>query len=144
MYLNAINHDDKSQTDKAQLISPHTVAADVQCVSFWYHINGNNSYNLVLNQNETVLNVLTTIWNISGDHGNRWNEARIETRHRPSPYQLVFEVIRGDSNYGEIALDDINLDNRPCNGNIFFIYQLNYNLIIKCKPDLLGLQCAVL
>ena len=144
MYLNANNHDDKSQTDKAQLISPQIVASDVQCVSFWYHMNENSNYNLVLYQNETVLNVMTTIWNISGDHDNRWHEARIETRHRPSPYQLVFEVIRGDSNYGNISLDDINIDNRPCNGNIFFIYQLNYNLMIKCKPDLLGLQCAVL
>jgi hypothetical protein len=41
------------------------VASDVQCVSFWYHMNENNNYNLVLYQNETVLNVMTTIWNIS-------------------------------------------------------------------------------
>jgi hypothetical protein len=68
--LPATNHDDKSQTDKAQLISPQIVASDVQCVSFWYHMNENSNYNLVLYQNETVLNVLTTIWNISGDHGN--------------------------------------------------------------------------
>lgn len=119
MYLYATNNDDKSPTDKAQLISPQIVPSVVQCVSFWYHMNGNNDYKIALYQNETMLNVTTTIWNISGVHGNRWHEARIETRHRPSPYQLVFEVIRGDSNYGEIALDDINIDNRPCNGNIY-------------------------
>jgi hypothetical protein len=138
-----------SNFSRDQLISPQIVASDVQCVSFWYHIIGNNNYNLVLYQNETVLNVLTTIWNISGDHGNRWHEARIETRHRPSPYQLVFEVIRGDSNNGDIALHDINIDNRPCNQHIVSLISLAYTLSSEiystahCKPNKSGLHFII-
>ncbi|XP_013393211.1 MAM and LDL-receptor class A domain-containing protein 1 [Lingula anatina] len=53
------------------------------------------------------------IWTKSADQGNAWNIARVTVNAR-TPFQVVFEAIRGTNYAGDIAIDDFKLSNGAC------------------------------
>lgn len=55
----------------------------------------------------------TTLFNASGDHGNRWIMAQADFTSRSSSF-LLFEGIRGTDHNGDIAIDDITVDSGSC------------------------------
>lgn len=56
------------------------------------------------------------IWTTYGDKGKKWNYQILNLKQDIGLYQIVFEAIRGDGSKGDIALDDIFIANRQCNG----------------------------
>lgn len=56
------------------------------------------------------------IWTTYGDKGKKWNYQILNLKQDIGHYQIVFEAIRGDGNIGDIAIDDIFIANRQCNG----------------------------
>jgi hypothetical protein len=78
------------------------------CVTFWYHMYGSNIGTLNVYRRER--NQLgAVVWSMSSNQGNVWHVAQISIKS-VLPYQLIFEAIRGVGNQGDIAIDDIRVD----------------------------------
>ena len=109
------------ENQKARLLTP-AIYSDKQCLEFYYHMWGNG---------KAVLNILTKsesgqlslpIWSRNKNYGNKWNLGQV-TIPAPSSltsnqkYQIAFEGVIGNSSLsfqGDIAIDDIKIENRAC------------------------------
>ncbi|KAK7473655.1 hypothetical protein BaRGS_00035133, partial [Batillaria attramentaria] len=101
----------RQQGDTALLVSQTFTPTQSRCVTFWYHMNGAQI---------GTLNVLVqagssnyTIWSLSGDHGDQWTFAQAPVSSNLD-FKVVFQGIRGNGPYGDIALDDIGFTNSRC------------------------------
>lgn len=56
------------------------------------------------------------IWTHTGTLGNQWNRAQVNVAST-TPFQMVFEGVRGTSYQGDIGLDDISYSFSPCTGS---------------------------
>ncbi|XP_053315805.1 MAM domain-containing glycosylphosphatidylinositol anchor protein 1 [Spea bombifrons] len=107
--------------DKARLISPlYNVTTkspyrkSPYCVSFYYHMYGKHIglLNLLVRVRNVGI-VDTKVWSLSGDRGNKWQQANVPID--PSgPFQVVFEGVRGPGVEGDIAIDDITVKKGDC------------------------------
>lgn len=99
----------------ARLISPtFKRQANGYCVTWWYHAYGAtigalNIYTRINNQLSAQ-----PLWSIRGNQGDQWRVASITVK-TISDFQIVFEGIAGSSFTGDIAIDDIFVDDSgPC------------------------------
>ncbi|MED6287825.1 hypothetical protein CHARACLAT_020226 [Characodon lateralis] len=53
------------------------------------------------------------LWSLSGNQGERWKQAKVSI-HPTSSFQVVLEGIRGPGIEGDIAIDDITLEEGEC------------------------------
>ncbi|KAI4885430.1 hypothetical protein NFI96_018059, partial [Prochilodus magdalenae] len=53
------------------------------------------------------------VWSLSGNQGDRWRQAKISI-HPTSSFQVIFEGIRGPGIEGDIAIDDVTLEEGEC------------------------------
>ncbi|MEQ2252085.1 hypothetical protein ILYODFUR_018085 [Ilyodon furcidens] len=53
------------------------------------------------------------LWSLSGNQGDRWKQAKVSI-HPTSSFQVVLEGIRGPGIEGDIAIDDITLEEGEC------------------------------
>lgn len=53
------------------------------------------------------------LWSRSGTHGNKWWHGLLPISNQ-NAYQVVFEGVRGSSYQGDIALDDIEVQDSAC------------------------------
>ncbi|TSK58172.1 MAM domain-containing glycosylphosphatidylinositol anchor protein 2 [Bagarius yarrelli] len=53
------------------------------------------------------------VWSLSGNQGDRWKQAKISI-HPTSSFQVIFEGIRGPGIEGDIAIDDVTLEEGEC------------------------------
>ncbi|XP_055007320.1 MAM and LDL-receptor class A domain-containing protein 1 isoform X2 [Boleophthalmus pectinirostris] len=88
----------------ARLVSFPQSAHEGLCVSFWYHIFGNNIGSLKFitrhpGEEETV------VWVRSGTQGNKWRFADL-TFQSDKPMQFIIEAVLGGTQ-GSISIDDI-------------------------------------
>ncbi|XP_043916261.1 MAM domain-containing glycosylphosphatidylinositol anchor protein 1 [Protopterus annectens] len=106
--------------ERARLISPvYNISSkpgsrSYYCVSFYYHMYGKHIGSLnVLVRGRGKRTMDTQVWTLSKNQGNRWKQANIPII--PStPFQIVFEAIRGDGYEGDIAIDDITVTKGDC------------------------------
>ncbi|XP_066300036.1 MAM and LDL-receptor class A domain-containing protein 1-like [Branchiostoma lanceolatum] len=99
--------------DRAKLVSevfPAT-SSNGQCLRFWYHMYGSSIGTLTVWV--TVGGNYRSIWQLSGDKGNNWNNGQVNIRSSDS-YRVVFEGVRGNSFRGDISIDDITFSTGPC------------------------------
>ncbi|XP_035658189.1 MAM and LDL-receptor class A domain-containing protein 1-like [Branchiostoma floridae] len=99
--------------DRAKLVSevfPAT-SSNGQCLRFWYHMYGNSIGRLTVWV--MVGGNIRSIWELSGDQGNGWNNGQVNIRSSDS-YRVIFEGVRGNSFQGDISLDDITFSTGPC------------------------------
>ncbi|XP_065195813.1 MAM and LDL-receptor class A domain-containing protein 1-like [Sycon ciliatum] len=107
--------------DKAIIYSPHyTILHTKVCTfSFWYHMYGRNIGTLNVYVKTSTANV--KVFTQSGNMGDEWLHARVLLNTVPAvtsgPFQLSFEGIRGRGFYGDIAIDDIGLEDDCYSGN---------------------------
>ncbi|XP_069133149.1 MAM and LDL-receptor class A domain-containing protein 1-like [Argopecten irradians] len=104
--------------NKARLISPiYQNPTTPVCLKFWYHMFGANT-GQALNVYKMARGVLgSPIWTKSGSSGNQWLVASVNipvASQSNSPYQIVFEGIRGSSYRGDIAIDDFSISSGAC------------------------------
>ncbi|RDD40325.1 MAM and LDL-receptor class A domain-containing protein 2 [Trichoplax sp. H2] len=96
-------------TDVAILTSPIIGGTGSQCVvSFWYHMYGSHVGRLSLNAKRG--NTLTQLWTRNGGRANTWYQVSVKVGQRQS-FQLQFRGTRSFLYNGDIALDDIKLNN---------------------------------
>ncbi|CAH3118157.1 unnamed protein product [Pocillopora meandrina] len=105
----------RQQGDVAFLISPkYTGAQNGKCLNFWYHMAGPHIGQLnVYVKTFGSPSKGSKVWNETGDQGNFWLYARAPVKIS-GDFQILFEGIRGQSYKGDIAIDDLSIDDSPC------------------------------
>ncbi|XP_034001963.1 MAM domain-containing glycosylphosphatidylinositol anchor protein 2 [Trematomus bernacchii] len=84
------------------------------CFSFYYHMYGKHigALNVFLRQKtQTVTD--TSVWSLIGNQGDRWRRAKVNI-HPTAPFQMVMEGVRGAGIEGDIAIDDVTIEEGEC------------------------------
>ncbi|XP_055361569.1 MAM domain-containing glycosylphosphatidylinositol anchor protein 2 isoform X2 [Betta splendens] len=109
--------------DKARLLSPtfntnskvsSNPHSPTYCLAFYYHMYGKHigALNVLLRQKgQTVTEV--SVWSLTGNQGSRWMQAKV-TIHPTTAFQIVMEGVRGPGIEGDIAIDDVSIEEGEC------------------------------
>ncbi|TDG98516.1 hypothetical protein EPR50_G00201060 [Perca flavescens] len=108
--------------DKARLLSPtfntnsktSSSSSVTYCFSFYYHMYGKHigSLHVLLRQKgQTVTE--TSVWTLVGNQGDRWRQAKVNI-HPAAAFQIVMEGVRGAGIEGDIAIDDVTIEEGEC------------------------------
>ncbi|XP_035827621.1 MAM and LDL-receptor class A domain-containing protein 1-like [Aplysia californica] len=102
-----------SAGDYAVLTSPVLPATSTspRCFTFWYHMYGPDIGSLQVLSSAGKANSI--IWQKEHTQGNKWIRASL-TLHSTHDFQLYLKAVRGNGYLGDIAVDDIFLDSKPC------------------------------
>ncbi|XP_016353998.1 MAM domain-containing glycosylphosphatidylinositol anchor protein 2-like isoform X1 [Sinocyclocheilus anshuiensis] len=111
--------------DKARLLTPsfniapknpygNVATNPTYCFSFYYHMYGKHigTLNVYLRQ-KSQMGQDTSVWTLSGNQGDRWRQARVNI-NPTSSFQMVLEGIRGSGIEGDIAIDDVTIEEGEC------------------------------
>ncbi|XP_048830839.1 MAM domain-containing glycosylphosphatidylinositol anchor protein 2 isoform X3 [Brienomyrus brachyistius] len=94
--------------------SPYGATNSAYCFSFYYHMYGKHigTLNVYLRQKGQAASD-SPIWTLSGNQGDRWRQAKVNI-HPISSFQMVLEGIRGPGIEGDIAIDDVTIEEGVC------------------------------
>ncbi|XP_038071818.1 MAM and LDL-receptor class A domain-containing protein 1-like [Patiria miniata] len=113
MYTEA--SDPRVASDKARLDSPKAIApATGACVRFWYHMYGADMGSLTVYTGDGQGGLGPARWSANGNSGNKWLDASIDIASGIE-FQVSFVGERGSDYHGDIAIDDISVDEGDCN-----------------------------
>ncbi|CAC5399333.1 unnamed protein product [Mytilus coruscus] len=82
-----------------------------QCLTFWYHMYGEQINTLKVFQMDSESTI--ELWNKSANQGNKWYFQSLSLNDI-GPYRIKFKAIRGNGSKIEIAIDDISITNTDC------------------------------
>uniref|UniRef100_A0A8C7F8G3 MAM domain containing glycosylphosphatidylinositol anchor 2 n=1 Tax=Oncorhynchus kisutch TaxID=8019 RepID=A0A8C7F8G3_ONCKI len=84
------------------------------CFSFFFHMYGKHigTLNALLRQKGQAATEGPT-WSLSGNQGDHWKQAKVSI-HPTASFQVVLEGIRGPGIEGDIAIDDVTLEEGEC------------------------------
>uniref|UniRef100_A0A674AY95 MAM domain containing glycosylphosphatidylinositol anchor 2 n=1 Tax=Salmo trutta TaxID=8032 RepID=A0A674AY95_SALTR len=84
------------------------------CFSFFFHMYGKHigTLNAFLRQKGQTA-AEGPAWSLSGNQGDRWKQAKVSI-HPTASFQVVLEGIRGPGIEGDIAIDDVTLEEGEC------------------------------
>ncbi|XP_064522311.1 IgGFc-binding protein-like isoform X3 [Pseudopipra pipra] len=100
--------------DINRLESPETVVSEKICIDFWYYMFGSEEMNelRVLIQDGTQESV---IWHRKGNQSSFWNYGAItHTFPTQRKIKVIFEAVRGLTEYGDTALDNVRVRDGSC------------------------------
>uniref|UniRef100_A0A673H899 MAM domain-containing protein n=1 Tax=Sinocyclocheilus rhinocerous TaxID=307959 RepID=A0A673H899_9TELE len=115
----------RKEGDTARLLSPTFSVAPknpysissppAYCFSFYYHMYGKHigTLNAFVKQKGQSTSDAGPAWSLSGNQGDRWRQAKISI-HPTASFQVMFEGIRGPGIEGDIAIDDVTLEEGEC------------------------------
>ncbi|XP_061757095.1 MAM domain-containing glycosylphosphatidylinositol anchor protein 2-like isoform X6 [Nerophis ophidion] len=116
----------RKEGDQARLVSPFFNIAPknpysitnppTYCFGFFYHMYGKHigTLNAFLKQKGQMTSD-SPVWSLSGNQGERWKQAKVSV-HPTASFQVVLEGIRGLGIEGDIAIDDVTLEEGECRG----------------------------
>ena len=81
----------------------------VTSVSFYYSMYGATMGSLILEASADSCSTWATLWSKSGNQGDSWHEATVETAHQSHYSCIRFVAVTGDSYRSDIGLDDITV-----------------------------------
>uniref|UniRef100_A0AAV2JJE0 MAM domain containing glycosylphosphatidylinositol anchor 2a n=1 Tax=Knipowitschia caucasica TaxID=637954 RepID=A0AAV2JJE0_KNICA len=81
------------------------------CFSFYYHMYGKHIGSLAVFLRQKASDA--QVWSLNGNQGDRWRQARV-TIQPTSAFQIVLERVRGSGIEGDIAIDDISIEEGEC------------------------------
>ncbi|XP_033116799.1 MAM and LDL-receptor class A domain-containing protein 2-like [Anneissia japonica] len=99
---------------KARIMSPVFNTTSNNCLEFWYNMNGRHSETLKVYIKDPKAPLGSPEWTMSGDHGDRWYRATVSVNPALKSFIAVFEAVRGEGEYGDIALDDVYVHAGAC------------------------------
>uniref|UniRef100_A0A8C6TQZ3 MAM domain containing glycosylphosphatidylinositol anchor 2 n=1 Tax=Neogobius melanostomus TaxID=47308 RepID=A0A8C6TQZ3_9GOBI len=116
----------RKEGDQARLVSPQFNVAPknpysitnppAYCFGFFYHMYGKHigTLNALLKQKgQTTATAESPVWSLTGNQGDRWKQAKVSI-HPTSSFQVVLEGVRGPGIEGDIAVDDVTLEEGEC------------------------------
>ncbi|XP_013772489.1 MAM and LDL-receptor class A domain-containing protein 1-like isoform X1 [Limulus polyphemus] len=110
--------------EKARLMTPWIAQTETGfCLKFWYHMYGSSVGSLrvfiqLIEENGAVEE--TKYFDKTGNHGDFWLETALNIPISNTEIRVIFEGVVGADIYGDIALDDIFLEDHQC------IERINY------------------
>ncbi|VDI45865.1 Hypothetical predicted protein [Mytilus galloprovincialis] len=102
-----------NKRDVARLTSGSIVSRHKQCLSFWYHMYGDDIGRLKVFQMNSLKGNKKRIFLKKANQSNAWHQATIDLKN-VGIYQIRFEATHGNGPRGDIALDDISIVNKKC------------------------------
>ncbi|XP_037098206.1 MAM domain-containing glycosylphosphatidylinositol anchor protein 2 isoform X3 [Syngnathus acus] len=106
----------RTEGDKARLLSPSfntgSKSGATYCLAFHYHMYGKHIGSLSVSLRQKGVSE-TPVWSLKGNQGDRWRRAAIDI-HPDADFQVVLEGVRGSGIEGDIAVDDITIQEGPC------------------------------
>ncbi|KAG7228996.1 hypothetical protein INR49_013229 [Caranx melampygus] len=104
----SVESDQGDQVSPAALQSPTMTQASTTCtLHFYYNMYGEGELNVLLKEGSRS----TTLWWLSGSHGDRWQHGTVTLGGIPQDFIVLFEASRTFNNPGHIAIDDIAFTN---------------------------------
>lgn len=103
--------DYSTYNDESFFVSGVIVPSTNQCLSFWYHMYGEDINTLTVFQMNSEHTI--ALWSKSNDQGNKWYFQSSALKNI-GPYQIVFKASRGNGYRSDIAVDDILISNSAC------------------------------
>ncbi|XP_065831798.1 MAM and LDL-receptor class A domain-containing protein 1-like isoform X2 [Oscarella lobularis] len=106
----------RANGDEAHLFSKWIQGSGNDCsctMSFWYHMYGASTRTLRVEIEEMGKQNRAVAWSMTGNKGNQWLSGSV-CLNATSLYRIVFVGVRGTSFTGDIAIDDIQLNNCNC------------------------------
>ena len=105
--------------DKAALLSPPSIVTAntfvYGCLRLWYYMAGPSTGSLNVSLHTNGSSILRPLWGIQGDQGSFWKHASIQLPYiRSHGFTVVIEATRGNSNQGNIAIDDLLYTRTRC------------------------------
>ncbi|CAM9326592.1 unnamed protein product [Bubo scandiacus] len=100
--------------DTNRLESPDTVVSEKICIDFWYYMFGSEDMNelRVLIQDSTGESV---VWSRKGNQSALWKYGAItHTLPAQRKIKVIFEAVRGLTEYGDTALDNVRVRDGSC------------------------------
>ncbi|XP_009947782.1 PREDICTED: zonadhesin-like, partial [Leptosomus discolor] len=124
--------------DTNRLESPDTVVSEKICIDFWYYMFGSEDMN--------ELNVLirdTTgefvVWSRKGNQSSLWNYGAItHTFPTQRTIKVIFEAVRGLTEYGDTALDNVRVRDGSCEAICSIHGDPHYYTFDKQRHDFMG------
>uniref|UniRef100_A0A2R9A5N9 Enteropeptidase n=1 Tax=Pan paniscus TaxID=9597 RepID=A0A2R9A5N9_PANPA len=86
------------------------------CLSFWYHMYGENVHKLSINISNDQ-NMEKTVFQKEGNYGDNWNYGQV-TLNETVKFKVAFNAFKNKI-LSDIALDDISLTYGICNGSLY-------------------------
>ncbi|XP_063162298.1 zonadhesin-like [Candoia aspera] len=100
--------------DLNRLESPQLVVSGDMCIDFWYHMFGSEDFNelhvtLLGEDGESV------VWNRTGSQSPAWQHGLASVYFRKeSRLKVAFDAVRGLTEYGDTAMDNVVVRRGPC------------------------------
>ena len=88
---------------------------DKRCLRFWYHMEGitMTCCQLRIKVHNLDGSLSDAVWTQAGDVRNAWKSAHVNV-DTTGPFRIVVEGIVSHSSRGEIAVDEVILDQGEC------------------------------
>ncbi|XP_053093430.1 MAM domain-containing glycosylphosphatidylinositol anchor protein 2 isoform X2 [Pangasianodon hypophthalmus] len=115
----------RQERDRARLLTPlfsvvpkkpygNVANTPSYCFSLYYHMYGKHigTLNVYLRQ-KSQTGEDSLVWTLSGSQGDHWKQARVNI-HPTSSFQMILEGIRGSGIEGDIAIDDVAIEEGEC------------------------------
>ncbi|KAL2097653.1 hypothetical protein ACEWY4_006860 [Coilia grayii] len=100
--------------NRAKMASPAFPSGKGKCLQFWYHMFGQGMGTLNVYQ-EPVEGEATVVFSRSGNMGEAWRFAQAPLQAtRGAAYRIVVEGVRGQSEQGDMAIDDVLVTDTAC------------------------------
>ncbi|XP_037401783.1 MAM and LDL-receptor class A domain-containing protein 1 isoform X2 [Pygocentrus nattereri] len=99
----------------ARMSSPLFTTGYGQCLQLWYYMSGQQPGTLNVYQEHSSED-RSLLLSQSGEQGKLWRFAQAPLLNTWSDYRIVVEGIKGQSDEGTMAIDDVQLSSYPCTG----------------------------
>lgn len=86
---------------------------DKKCVQFYYHMRGNEKSSLDIIIVKESGSISQPYWSRYKNNGDVWNIAEVSIKTMDK-YKIGFQGTVGDNWIGDIAIDDVKIENREC------------------------------
>jgi len=147
LYIEASNP--RVPGDVARLSSKTMAATTGQCLEFYYHMHGVDigELNIYMRKESSPQYLGVPIWTKAAEQGPDWHLGKTSLTSTES-FQLVFEAVRGKDYKGDIAIDDITVNEGLCNhppverrSRKATVYssadhrRIQFSLLLKCSSN---------
>ncbi|XP_066477682.1 IgGFc-binding protein-like [Tiliqua scincoides] len=100
--------------DTNRLESPVLVVSGEVCIDFWYHMHGSEDLNelkvIILAETEE-----SEVWSRKGNQSSAWLHGLTAVHFgKERRIQVAFEAVRGLTEYGDTAMDNVAVRSGPC------------------------------
>ncbi|XP_077864148.1 MAM and LDL-receptor class A domain-containing protein 1-like [Saccoglossus kowalevskii] len=116
-YYMYVDTDGGAVGETGRLRSPKHAATkgDASCITFWYHIEGDDESELRVYIDTLNGTLIGPIWSTHFDQGAFWHIGAIH-HVTLQDHHIVFEVEIGSTGLHDISIDDVKITNSRCSG----------------------------